>query len=509
MGSVRLTSDNKALAACVRHWCSARGVTFYWDIQPSNETSSSLLLRVYRGLPARLKALIQFSRHIWSHWPLRGAGLDEWEKSKGDITFFSYLSNLENDVGQKGGFSSNFWGRLPDELSKNHCKTNWLHIFVSDSSHPTAKHGKIKIERFNQMGRGSQVHTALEAFLSWSIAYNTLKDWFSILKFVKVLEPTISSVDSEGVHLWPLYKEEWRSSLRGAPAIMTILNLNLFEAAVGVLPRQRIGVYLYEQQAWEIALIHSWKTEGHGVLVGAQHSTMLDWDMRYFHDPRNYERSNHNDLPMPHMVATNGQAIMEKSLKAGYPKDNLIGVEALRYLYLDILTKGKTTCEFTTTGVPRLLVLGDYLESNTKNQMDLLVRTLVSFPLDIVITVKPHPASMIDASDYPEIDIKVTMAPLGDLLEDCDLAYSSSVTSAAVDAYCFDVPVITALDSNALNLSPLRNCDGVYFVSTSEELSEALCSITSRNFGSYEKKDFFTLDSELPRWKKLLLETNT
>ena len=137
------------------------------------------------------------------------------------------------------------------------------------------------------------------------------------------------------------------------------------------------------------------------------------------------------------------------------------------------------------------------------------MRTLVSFPIDIKIIVKPHPACMIDREDYPEIDIKVSSNPLKDLLGHCDLAYSSAVTSAAVDAYCFGVPVITALDSDALNLSPLRNCDDVCFVSTSEELSEALNSITSRDVGFYEKKEIFTLDSELPRWKKLLLEFKT
>jgi surface carbohydrate biosynthesis protein (TIGR04326 family) len=123
------------------------------------------------------------------------------------------------------------------------------------------------------------------------------------------------------------------------------------------------------------------------------------------------------------------------------------------------------------------------------------------------VTLKPHPALKINAADYMEIEINLVADPVQDLLGSCDVAYTSPVTSAAVDAYCFGVPVITALDSNALNLSPLRNCDDVCFVSTPEELSEALNSITPRDVGYYEKKEFFTLDSELPRWKKLLLES--
>jgi surface carbohydrate biosynthesis protein (TIGR04326 family) len=507
--SIRLTSDNKALAECIEHWCLERKIPFLWRFRSSKRSSSTIARKIYKGLPNTFKALAQFIRRIWICWPLRGTGLEAWARSNGQISFFSYLFNLDQTGDWQGEFKSRFWTKLPDELSQNDCKTNWLHIYYADPSHPTARHAKAKLEYFNKMGRGEQIHTSLETFLSWSVTLKTLKDWFGILKFAKSLEPIVSRVDNEGIHLWPLFKEEWHSSISGVSSISAMLNFNLFEKAVGVLPIQRVGVYLYEQQAWELALIHSWRYEGHGVLVGAQHTTMLDWNLRNFHDPRSYERLDYNDLPMPDILAVNGPAAMETAIKAGYPEVRLFEVEALRYLYLDGLIKEKEVSQFKKADGLRLLVLGDYLEVNTKNQMDLLVRTLESFPVDIIITVKPHPAFMIDPADYPEIDIKVMTEALKDLLGGCDLVYSSPVTSAAVDAYCFGVPVITALDPDALNLSPLRNCDGVYFVSTSAELSEALHSITSRNFGSYEKKEFFTLDSELPRWKKLLLETNT
>jgi len=212
---------------------------------------------------------------------------------------------------------------------------------------------------------------------------------------------------------------------------------------------------------------------------------------------------------MPDILAVNGPKAMETAIENGYPECRLFEVEALRYLYLEDFLKEKAVFKIKKNGGLRLLVLGDYLETNTRNQMDLLVRTLVSSPVDIKIIVKPHPACIIDPKDYPEIDIKLSSNPLQDLLRHCDLAYTGPVTSAAVDAYCCGVPVITALDTGALNLSPLRNCDDVCFVNTSEELSEALNSMASRDFGPYEKKEIFTLDAELPRWKELLLESKT
>lgn len=96
------------------------------------------------------------------------------------------------------------------------------------------------------------------------------------------------------------------------------------------------------------------------------------------------------------------------------------------------------------------------------------------------------------------------MQPIAKLLVDCDVAYSSSGTSAAVDAYCAGVPVVSMLDSSTLNLSPLRGCEGAVFASTPRELAEALVACASQSSTSSKTQTFFTLDAGLPRWRKLL-----
>jgi surface carbohydrate biosynthesis protein (TIGR04326 family) len=128
-------------------------------------------------------------------------------------------------------------------------------------------------------------------------------------------------------------------------------------------------------------------------------------------------------------------------------------------------------------------------------------------PKYTVIIVKPHPACLIESAAYPSLSMTVTMEPIAKLLADCDVAYSSAVTSAAVDAYCAGVPVVSVLDPNTLNLSPLRGCAGALFASTPEELATALMLAVSRPSLPSSQVDFFTTDPQLPRWKKLLLGT--
>ena len=503
--SVRITTENKKIVACIEQWCRVRKIKFSLEHRPVKKHEHSMLRKIFDLFPNRLKGLIQLFRHIWAVRSLRGVGLEDWQNSDADITFFSYFFNLDVNKKSNGGFKSNLWPKLPEELSKRNCKTNWLHIFYSDISHPTSGDAKRLLKQFNKIAAKEQYHVALESFLNLSVIFETLSDWLRISKLANGLEPTMSNVECSGLNLWPLFKEEWHSSVTGAPSILGILNFNLFEVAIRMLPTQRIGLYLYEQQSWELGLISAWKARSHGTVIGVQHSTMLDWDMRYFHDPRSYQRLDNNDLPMPDKVAVNGPVIMEKSLEAGYPKENLCEVEALRYLYLSDLASEESGSAYKSSDCLTLLVLGDYLESNTKIQMGLLETTLRQFPRKISIIVKPHPAYLIEPLDYPSINFSVTTGPLKDTLDNCDVAYTSPVTSAAVDAYCFGIPVITALDPNSLNLSPLRNYDEVHFVSSPAELSEALFIVDSNRSESDVKQQFFTLDSGLVRWKKLLL----
>ena len=90
------------------------------------------------------------------------------------------------------------------------------------------------------------------------------------------------------------------------------------------------------------------------------------------------------------------------------------------------------------------------------------------------------------------------------LLPNYNLAISSIYTSAALEVYEVGLPLITVLDHNNFNSSPLRGIDGVSFVATSNELEKAFIAYVDNNF--HKKNNFFyTSNSELNRWEKLIL----
>lgn len=502
--SVTLTSANKALADTFRLWCNKQEIQFKWCRSSVPLLKGNWIRCIYQLLPFTLQGLLWALRFIFEAWGFRGAGLEEWKRTEGRVTFVSYLFNFNLEDARDGRHKSAYWGTLPEVLDSEGLKTNWLHLYVKNKSFP-ASVGVEAIRHFNCGHKDKQVHVALETFLSGNVIFRAARDWIRLILSSFRLESSITKKYHEHneLNLWPLFIDDWRQSMFGPIAVSNILNYNLFKSAMTMLPKQDAGVFLQENQGWEFGFIQAWRAAGHGQLVGCPHSSVRFWDLRYFFDPRDYEKKAKKQLPMPDKVALNGDLATDAYVRGGYPSIDLVQTEALRYLYLEELFNKKGVTEHRKDSL-RLLVLGDYLQSDTQMQMDLLEKAIQHLTVDVTIIIKPHPACPIAPEDYPNLCIKVVMDPIVKLLVKCDIAYCGAVTSAAVDAYCAGVPVISVLDPNALNLSPLRGCLDVHFVRTPSELTKAIYSTLSAPNSQAIDKRYFTIDKELPRWRKLL-----
>lgn len=502
--SVTLVSTNQALADCLSLWCEKSGAAFKWEQLAKQTVSSSFIRRAYALLPSAMQALIFLMRYLMDRWPLRGVGLNEWRNSAGQITFVSYLFNLEPEAAKTGRYESLYWAHLPQVLKSDGCNTNWLHIYTKSELLPDARKAADIITAFNKSEQGIETHAVLDSFLSLHVVLLALKNWGLLVWKAVSLKGLIDPVAIDKVNLWPLFATDWYQSTVGVTAISNSLYCNLFDAAIKALPKQNAGFYLQENQGWEFALIQIWKISNHCRLIGVPHSSVRFWDLRYFFDSRNYSKSKINRMPLPYRVALNGKAATDAYLAGGYPPEDLIQAEALRYLYLNNVNEvSKADLQHKKYGL-RLLVLGDYLESNTLRQLRLLTQVVLLLPEGTIITFKPHPACPIRAEDYPDLSLLIVSESLAKLLFKCDVAYTSSVTSAAVDAYCSGVHVVSVSDPNSLNMSPLRRCSDVSFVTTPEELIVALNSVSAIPVADSRRQSYFNLDKSLPRWQYIL-----
>ena len=409
------------------------------------------------------------------------------------ISFFDYWYRFAESVGDDEKFGSQYWSDLVDHLEATN--VNWWHNLVDQHRFSELNAAKNLLTSFNQ--QSNHHHQIIDSKISFKILLRTIIDHLKLVfssmpsnKYKNLFTDPVT-----GVNFWPLLKREWLNSLRGYEALINCLRFNRLEAQISAMPRQKIGVYLAENQPWEMALIYLWRKHNHGKLVGVAHSTIRFWDLRLMSDTKQF--SAQSKMPRPDCIAVNGGLAKRSLLDAGYPESELVEVEALMYLHLATIKMQPKRNELMT-----ILVATDYLESATKAQMRLLEELVAMHPKKFRILLKPHWSQSLDNLRF-DAEIVSGKKDLSQFFDQADILYCSAITSAVIDGVCAGLPVIQCLDPSSFNLSPLRENDALQTVRTSNELAAALEQIDQFK-SKVSPSDFFNLDRNLPKWKNLL-----
>lgn len=501
--SIVLVSNNDKIASTLQSFCQKLRLRFKWNFVKLPEKPKPIARLIYSFLPYPMRAIIYFLWYLFKSLPLLRTKQVAAPAFNGEITFVDILVHLDRKAFTTGTFISNFWATLVDKLFRSNVKTNWLHNYFYQETIPTLVRAQWLIGCFNKCSGEIQSHALIEANLSLSVFIKALKDYFRTMMLSFHLSAASSHLLPAGssLDLWPLFKHEWIDSLRGQSAMVNCLRFSFYEKTFSGIPYQKIGVYIQENKPWEMALIYTWKAAGHGKLIGVPHATVRFWDLRYFYDSRSYERTGKNVLPIPDMVAVNGPAAKKVYLEGGYPEPQVTEVEALRFLHLLNRNPANTPINSQSNAL-NVLVCGDSLSATNDKILSWIEIAAQSLPPETSYVFKLHPAYPVKLGDSPSLTLEMTDAPLGELFADCDVVFTSNLTSAAVDAYCLGIPVVQMLDGNTVNVSPLRGLKGVVHVTNPTELAEALRNAKQRE--RVMPESYFCLDEELPRWQKLL-----
>ena len=502
--SLELVSNNKNLAQALKQLCGSSKIKFTWTYT-NWQPSPYKLKNLYRKIPHILQAPIFLVRKVYSRWPLRKSNNINWFKGHNVLFFFSYFFALDRKLCESGRFYSRQWEGLPDFLRRYGKKLNWIHHYSRSSVVPNTKTGNEYLRRINANAIDEGHHNFLDSFLTMDIIGKTITTWFSIVLRIFFIDRRLNNKISTCAKgwLWPLLNDDWKSSVFGTTAIQNILWFYLFDRAMSSLPKQNTGLYLCENQGWERALIYFWKKYGHGNLIAVQHSAVRYWDLRYFDDPKIWDGNDILSQPHPDQIAINGPAAWKSFEDAYQPMEKMNEVEALRYLYLKKLVTDNNDHDKLNIQKKRILVLGDIVFTTTKSMLTLLESISEYLKHGWQLTLKPHPANPVKLEDYSKLDLELTEEPLRQLLPYFQIAITSTYTTAALEAHSVGMPIITILDDNDFNTSPLYGDKDISFVSTSVELKAALMRYSTKS-SNKSTEELFWLDSELPRWKNLL-----
>jgi surface carbohydrate biosynthesis protein (TIGR04326 family) len=492
--TIRLHSGNRLLHGLIKQYCHSRGLEFLAQESPP----AALPASPAPGFRDHLRRLTGWaSAGVQSFRPDEAPGATS---TRATVCVFDVLVHLRREAIDQGMFASQYWTSLHAALASTGAPTTWVHTFFRHADVPSVGAARKLVARFNRNGRATERHLLVDR-LSAAIVLSAVRSYVRLLAAAVRMRSIRRAFTPErsGFNFWPLFRRTWHTSLIGRAAVRNCLTLAMYERLLPSLQHQATGIYIKENQPWEMALLHAWRNAGHGRIIGVPHSTVRFWDLRYFYDRRSYGETGTHTVPRPDLVAVNGPAARAAYIAGGYPASELADVEALRFLHVATVSASSTARP--ADAELQVLICGDNVPANNARMLALVRAAAPCLPGKARFIFKPHKAAPLDAASTGP-DIEVRDGDLGQMLRDCDFVLTGSLTSAAVDAYCLGKAVASLCDGRSLNGSPLRGMNGARQFTSASELVAILASAGRTQTTTAEP--YFWLDPAIPRWKALL-----
>jgi surface carbohydrate biosynthesis protein (TIGR04326 family) len=174
-------------------------------------------------------------------------------------------------------------------------------------------------------------------------------------------------------------------------------------------------------------------------------------------------------------------------------------LEALRYSYL-----GKKSNIIKLNSVCKVLILGDFDKNKTYKILELIKSYFEEYDCKIEILFRPHPNFIINNTNYKKLKFQISKDRIENDFFSVNFVIASDSTSAALDAYCYGLKLAVVKDTKGLCQSPLYGLNDVKFISTVDELHEALLSASWQN-NDIQSKQHFYYEENLKNWKNLIM----
>lgn len=427
------------------------------------------------------------------------------------ILFVSYFPLLEKESAQNGIFRNRFALALQDKLREAGVPITWILMYVPIDGF-SFKEAVCVANRFAAKGERLLF---LEEFLSLKDALCGLFLWVrEIFIGLFLFRPANKGLiaDPVGAECMSFVKSLWSESFYGPLGLGGILFTLAFRRMFKTIRNVNDCLYYFEMQPWEHAL-NSAKSQVQPNIrsIGFQHSSIPKNLFNYFYDRSVTLRTGSQvDLPLPDIIACNGQISQDLLAQSGYPA--LIRLESLRYLYLDKIL----TSPINKSGKRRLLLVAGTGDRDESLRLILLIRSAFPKAQNFDICFKGHPCFPFDKL-FKELGIDASES--GYIVDPVDISASLKEAFAVVtlsntlmiESLAFGCEVIVPFFPDVLSLNTLIGFEKYYHKTTNkEELANVVAKISSgyslcdiHEYRNFVRK-YWDIDNDIPQWLNLL-----
>lgn len=486
---VEVTTDRRAVAEAVALWADGTGKPCEVDF---NDPSTYQPNSRQRSRGPILAAIRVFWNHLLiSMQPSRKAGR---AATKEGIVFIDYLAHLQKP-GLDGAFRSNYWGPLVELLDDWPEPVNWLHVSANYATPTVVRSDVDKCEAFNTV---HAAHSVLHSYLGLKTVLDALRDYVQIRRFGKKLWKQRDLLIEAGTRLdpSPLLHELVQDQYFGRTAALNAFWISLWDSTIHALPMPRLGVYLFENQPWELAFLSSWQRSHFGKTLAVAHSTMRFWDLRYF---PGHNFSSFCNRPTPNSIVVNGPLMKASAVSGGYPESLLSSAETLRFP-VEVDSRDEAATD--------LLVLGEYDVAHDKDVIEIARNFADSLEPAAHVVYRPHPTAEINPRSLPSKWALSQHSTVNDAVAASRMAVCGPTTTAALDARLVGRRVVVIGLPDTLVSSPAIGLPNVYLVTTKVEATSLALEILTESIADLDPVPVCT-ETEFPRWQRLLSESST
>ena len=306
---------------------------------------------------------------------------NNFEDTESNFLIVSYFAHFIKE--KKGKLSFKQFGKLSNILKKGY-SLDTQYIFVPNKDNLTINSLPNSIKKNYSILNGN-----LNFFHKIKII---LKFCFYSFKFYYLKKLIFFKLNIINSNIFKILSDDYNSSFYGPKFIENLIWIEVFENYFSKTKKKKYGIFLLENQAWEKAMVTSWKNYSHGEILAYTPTSINFWHLYNF----DYSKKNFSSPSKVLVSSKEGYNL----LKYQYKRKNITlkKVESLWFNYLlDIkIEKYKNRNNL-------ILVIGDYLPSVNYSIFKLIKNSYLKKFKDIYF--KPHPH---DIHKYNVKNIKVT-----------------------------------------------------------------------------------------------------